>query len=87
MENFISVVAKHQKGSGEYDGNLSIEDKLLLLHHNGYIQNYFVDENAVYEKVKDLKDGDAITELSLLTGMSIQHPVIAYEGLHILSIS
>lgn len=71
---------------GPEQGELTIEEKLLLLHHDGSIKNYFTEGIASYEKVKDLKEGDTITELSLLTGMSVQYPIIALEDLHILSI-
>lgn len=79
--------ARYQEDILEDDGNLTLEEKLLLLHHDGSIQNYFTDGIASYEKAKDLKDGDTITEMSLLTGMSVQHPIIACQDLHILSVS
>lgn len=65
----------------------SFEDKLLMFHHNDTNHNYFSNTRSTYKKARKFKEGDAITEQSLLTELSIQSPIIAAEDLHILSIS
>lgn len=73
--------------SSKKEKDLSLEEKLLLLHHNDVTKNYFKSGVATFKKEREVKSGESIAEVCLTTDLTIEHTIIASEDLDIITIS
>ena len=64
-----------------------VDDKFLLLHHNGSTRNFFKHGVATYKKIRDAKTGDSIAEICLTTDLTVDHTIIAVEDLHLITLT
>lgn len=67
-------------------GDLSIDDRFLLLSYGEGIKNYFKDGISTHKKIKELTKGDKIAETAFTINQPFEHTIIASEDLHVLSI-
>ena len=86
FEEIISLFKNIYGGFDEKYG-IKIEDLLLLLHHDSLGHEYFKEGVSRYKVIKELKEGDTMEELGLLTGVSVKNTIIALEDLHIITIA
>lgn len=65
--------------------DLTLEEKLLLL--NNKEGNYVKEGQILYNKAKVLRDRDVLGNIALSLEVPFQHPVIASEDTHVLTVS
>ncbi len=67
-------------------GDLSIDERFLLLSYGEGIKNYFKDGISTHKKIKELTKCDKIAETAFTINQPFEHTIIAAEDLHVLSI-
>ena len=90
IKNIVDEIMHHENkvyASSRNTRDYSIDDKFLLLHHNGSTRNFFRHGVATYKKVRDAKSGDSIAEICLTTDLTVEHTIIAAEDLHLITLT
>jgi len=86
IEEIFSLF-KSLYGTLDTKNGIKTEDLFLIMHHDNPGHEYFKDGVSLYHIIQELKDGDVMEELGLLTGVSVKNTIIAIEELHILTIA